>query len=108
MNCVRRGRTSESQFETEFEIDDAQPSSDTACPPGAAWCRDYDYDAYGNRAVVGSAGPTLKMATPTDLGEFNTATNRIAAGQYDPAGNLLSLAHIGVVAYDANNKFGFR
>ncbi len=82
----------------------AQPSSDTACPPGAAWCRDYDYDAYGNRAVVGSAGPTLKMATPTDLTEFNAATNRISAGQYDPAGNLLSLANIGVMAYDANNK----
>ncbi len=82
----------------------AQPSSDTACPPGAAWCRDYDYDAYGNRAVVGSAGPTLKMATPTDLTEFNAATNRISAGQYDPAGNLLSLANIGVMAYDADNK----
>ena len=82
----------------------AQPFSDTLCPEGAAWCRNYAYDAYGNRAVTSYLGPTVHSATPRATTDFDPATNRIQAGGYDKAGNLLALANIGVMAYDANNK----
>ncbi len=82
----------------------AAPAQDDLCPQGAAWCRDYDLDAYGNRAIVGASGQALKMATPTALGQFAVSNNRISAGGYDEAGNVTALAHVGVMAYDANNK----
>ncbi len=79
------------------------PTGDT-CPTSAVWCRDYTYDAYGNRAVTGVRGHTLPTGTPTATSAFSTTTNRIAAGTYDGAGNLLSLAGVGALSYDGENR----
>ncbi len=62
------------------------------------------YDAYGNRAVTGVRGHTLATGTPTATSAFSTTTNRIAAGSYDGAGNLLSLAGVGALSYDGENR----
>ncbi len=79
------------------------PTGD-ACPTSAAWCRDYTYDAYGNRAVTGVRGHTLPTGTPTLTSAYSATTNRIAAGSYDGAGNLLSLAGVGALSYDGENR----
>ncbi len=79
------------------------PTSDS-CPTDAAWRRDYTYDAYDNRAVTGTRGHTLPTGTPTATSAFSTTTNRIAAGSYDGAGNLLSLTGVGALSYDAENR----
>ncbi len=78
------------------------PTGD-ACPTDAVWCRDYSYDAYGNRAVTGTRGHT-PAATPTATSAYSATTNRITAGSYDGAGNLLSLAGVGALSYDAENR----
>ncbi len=80
------------------------PTGADGCPTDAAWCRDYAYDAYGNRAVTGVRGHTLPTGTPTATSAFSTTTNRIAAGTYDRAGNLLSLAGVGALSYDGENR----
>jgi RHS repeat-associated protein len=77
---------------------------DLASESPGSWSRAYGYDPYGNRAVTGFTGHTLPMATPTTTTAFSASTNRINAGAYDPAGNLLSLSNLGVMGYDANNK----
>ncbi len=76
------------------------PASANGCPTTAAWCRDYSYDAYGNRAVTGVRGHTL----PAAVSAFSTATNRMTAGSYDGAGNLTSLTGVGRLGYDAENR----
>ena len=55
------------------------PTADDNCP-SATWCRDYGYDAVGNRAVVGTFGLTLPQATPTSLTAFSATTNRSRPG----------------------------
>ena len=70
--------------------------------------RNYGYDAFGNRAVVGSSGHTLPAATPTSTAAFSATTNRLAAGGYDAAGNLTALAGLAAeMRYDAANKMTF-
>ncbi len=80
------------------------PTSADGCPTDAVWCRDYGYDAYGNRAVTGTRGHTPATATPTATSAYSTTTNRITAGSYDEAGNLLSLAGVGALSYDGENR----
>ncbi len=80
------------------------PASANGCPTTAAWCRDYSYDAYGNRAVTGVRGHTLPAAAPSAVSAFSTATNRMTAGSYDGAGNLTSLTGVGRLGYDAENR----
>ncbi len=80
------------------------PTGASGCPTTAAWCRDYSYDAYGNRAVTGVRGHTLPAAAPSAVSAFNTTTNRMTAGSYDGAGNLTSLTGVGRLGYDAENR----
>ncbi len=80
------------------------PASASGCPTTAAWCRDYSYDAYGNRAVTGVRGHTLPAAAPSAVSAFSTTTNRMTAGSYDGAGNLTSLTGVGRLGYDAENR----
>ncbi len=54
--------------------------------------------------MTGVRGHTLATATPTATSAFSTTTNRIAAGSYDGAGNLLSLAGVGALSYDGENR----
>ncbi len=49
-------------------------------------------------------GHTLPTGTPTLTSAYSTTTNRIAAGTYDGAGNLLSLAGVGALSYDGENR----
>ncbi len=80
------------------------PTGASGCPTTAAWCRDYSYDAYGNRAVTGVRGHTLPAAAPSAVSAFNATTNRMTAGSYDGAGNLTSLTGVGRLGYDAENR----
>ena len=80
------------------------PTGASGCPTTAAWCRDYSYDAYGNRAVTGVRGHTLPAAAPSAVSAFSTATNRMTAGSYDGAGNLTLLTGVGRLGYDAENR----
>ena len=80
------------------------PTGASGCPTTAAWCRDYSYDAYGNRAVTGVRGHTLPAAAPSAVSAFSTATNRMTAGSYDGVGNLTSLTGVGRLGYDAENR----
>ncbi len=54
--------------------------------------------------MTGTRGHTLPTGTPTATSAFSTTTNRIAAGSYDGAGNLLSLAGVGALSYDGENR----
>ncbi len=54
--------------------------------------------------MTGVRGHTLPTGTPTATSAFSTTTNRIAAGTYDGAGNLLSLAGVGTMGYDGENR----
>lgn len=45
--------------------ENAQPAADDGCPAGAVWCRDYLYDAHGNRAIIDAPGaPSARTAAP--------------------------------------------
>jgi RHS repeat-associated protein len=77
------------------------------------WSRTYDYSPHGNRAVIGSTGPTFSMATPTALGQFDSSTNRLIqtfdgsalpGNPYDSAGNLQDHPFLGQMSYDAENR----
>ena len=80
------------------------PTSANGCPTNAVWCRDYAYDAYGNRAVTGVRGHTLPAAAPSAASAFSATTNRMTAGSYDAAGNLTLLTGVGRLGYDAENR----
>ncbi len=54
--------------------------------------------------MTGARGHTLPAGTPTATSAFSATTNRIAAGSYDGAGNLLSLAGVGALSYDGENR----
>ncbi len=54
--------------------------------------------------MTGVRGHTLPTGTPTLTSAYSTTTNRIAAGTYDGAGNLLSLAGVGALSYDGENR----
>ncbi len=89
----------------------AQPTQDDVCPAGAIWCRDYAYDAFGNRAASGSA---VGLGTPSSLAAFNSANNRLLTGswaEYDASGNQTDFKYPSVgpcnqrfAEYDAENK----
>ncbi len=80
------------------------PTSDS-CPTDAAWRRGYiTIHTAGNRAVTGTRGHTLPAATPTATSAYSATTNRITAGSYDRADNLLSLAGVGALSYDGENR----
>ena len=80
------------------------PTGASGCPTNAVWCRDYSYDAYGNRAVTGVRGHTLPAAAPSAVSAFSVTTNRMTAGSYDAAGNLTLLTGVGRLGYDAENR----
>jgi len=97
-------------------------TSDDSCPvDGVPWCRDYVYDAFGNRAATGSMGSGISLGhpAPRNVGQFDPMTNRIDLlpdgsmlddpndqndDPYDAAGNLINHDLIGLMTYDANNK----
>ncbi len=54
--------------------------------------------------MTGVRGHTLPTGTPMATSAYSTTTNRIAAGTYDGAGNLLSLAGVGTLSYDGENR----
>ena len=72
---------------------------------GANWSRTYDYDPYGNRAVIATSGLPTSPLMPGTLAAFSTATNRItlAGTVYDDAGNQIATALNETLVYDANN-----
>jgi len=81
----------------------------TATETGNSWSRTFGYDVFGNRWVA-SANEMLKMATPTAIGQFDPATNRLTktynnlnlpADAYDSAGNLTNHPHVAMMTYDA-------
>ncbi len=76
------------------------------CPATASWCREYDFDHFGNRWIAFS-NRSLHMATPTSQSAFQATTNRLAAASYDNAGNMTAHPFIapgsGSITYDANN-----
>ena len=83
----------------------AVPGTKT-CPATASWCREYDFDHFGNR-WIGFSNRTLHMATPTSQSAFQGTTNRLVAATYDNAGNMTAHPFItpgsGSITYDANN-----
>ncbi len=72
---------------------------------GANWSRTYDYDPYGNRAVIATSGLPTSPLMPGTLAAFSTATNQITltGTSYDLAGNQTATALNETLVYDANN-----
>ena len=72
---------------------------------GANWSRTYDYDPYGNRAVIANSGLPTSPLMPGTLAAFSTANNQItlAGTNYDSAGNQTATALNETLVYDANN-----
>lgn len=70
------------------------------------WTQSYDYDRWGNRAVTPASYPGPEPGlTPTLLGQFNAANNRIQPpSQYDDAGNQTTDAAGRTFTYDAENR----
>ena len=87
-------------------VEGATVPMNKTCPATASWCREYDYDHFGNR-WIGYSNRSLHMATPTSAGAFSATTNRLSAATYDTAGNLTAHPYItsggGSIAYNANN-----
>lgn len=81
----------------------------STCLTTESWCREYAYEAFGNRWVSYS-NHTLHMATPTSASNFNAATNRLTGTgiTYDDAGNLTAHPNLttggGGIVYNASNK----
>jgi RHS repeat-associated protein len=95
------------RFTQNFTYDGANRLA-TATEAGV-WSQTYGYDRWGNRAVT--AGLALEPdLTPTSLGHFDTATNRIRqtstpiSWTYDDAGNLTRDGRNRSFTYDAENR----
>jgi len=90
----------------QIAVEGATVPMDKTCPTTSSWCREYDYDHFGNR-WVGYSNRSLHMATPTSAGAYTATTNRLSAGTYDNAGNMTAHPYItpggGSITYDANN-----
>jgi RHS repeat-associated protein len=100
------GLTALTQDYTYDEVNRILTASEAA---GANWSRTYDYDPYGNRAVIGNTGLPVSPLMPGALTEYVAATNRFVTGSgafdnaYDAAGNHLRNKLGELLAYDANN-----
>ena len=72
---------------------------------GANWSRTYDYDPYGNRAVIANSGLPTSPLMPGTLAAISTANNQITltGTVYDLAGNQTATALNETLVYDANN-----
>jgi hypothetical protein len=68
-----------------------------ACPGGAAWCRRFGYDAFGNRSVLESPG----IASMPGITSFDSSTNRLSTAGYDFAGNMMQDPTGRQMSYDA-------
>lgn len=67
------------------------------------WLQTYAYDEFGNRAVT--SGLVLAPAlTPTSLGAYDRATNRLTAATYDEAGNVRVDSAGRTLTYDAERR----
>ena len=70
-----------------------------------SWCREFDYDHFGNKAT--GSNRVMHQAKPTQLSQTDIATNRLTTATYDAAGSMTShpvLTPGGTITYDANNK----
>lgn len=84
----------------------SQPTAPRVCDAGTAlaWCQRYDYDRFGNRAVAFNRSYAPAGLTPTSLGQYSAATNKILASTYDGAGNQLTDIAARTFTYDGENR----
>src|ERR1035441_8946949 len=79
--------------------------SSPACPDsGSVWCRQYGYDAPGNRTI---AGRSPNGSESWDVSSISATNNRMPPGSgwsYDAAGNIIGANTGESLLYDAENR----
>jgi RHS repeat-associated protein len=69
------------------------------------WQESYEYDRWGNRTSLAVTGPDGILLATQSTPAVNAATNRLAGGTYDAAGNTITApGDYNYAEYDAENR----